>query len=160
MLVQSSGKLRVNDIQCCDTWLKLVQDSRWPGLERMLRENMLHKISAGRQEVGDNSFLRDFKTWMLSSRQAILQSMILHISSNRSPTELGVLVSSGEKTIGFLNWIYTIEKKRYTMICVIYLRSKHWPNQDEGRQDIRESCDCDMSHIRKTHSYLNLLKLT
>ena len=26
MLVQSSGALRANDLQRCDTWLKLVQD--------------------------------------------------------------------------------------------------------------------------------------
>ena len=63
---------------------------------------MLHKISAGRREMGDNSFLRDFRARMLSSRRAMSRSMILRISSNGSPAEHEVLVSSGEKTIGFL----------------------------------------------------------
>ena len=63
---------------------------------------MLHKISTGRQEMGDNSFLRDFRTRMLSFRRAMSRSMILRISSNRSPAKREILVSSGEKTIGFL----------------------------------------------------------
>jgi hypothetical protein len=63
---------------------------------------MLHRTSTGRREMGDNSFLRDFRDRMLSSRRAMSRSMILRITSNGSPAEHGVLVSSGEKTIGFL----------------------------------------------------------
>ena len=62
---------------------------------------MLHKISTGRREMGDNSFLRDFKARMLSSRRAMLRSIILRVSSNESPAEYNILVSSGEKTIEF-----------------------------------------------------------
>ena len=67
------------------------------------RENILHKISVGRREMVDNSFLRDFRTRMLSCRRAISRSMILSISSNGSPadSEHEVLVSSAEKN----NWI-------------------------------------------------------
>ena len=69
---------------------------------------MLHKISAGRREIGDNSFLRDFRTRMLSSRRAMSRSMILRITSNAngSPAEHEVfklplaVVSSGKD-----NWI-------------------------------------------------------
>ena len=59
---------------------------------------MLHKISAGRGDMGDSSFLRDFKARMLSSRRAISRSMILRVTSNGSQAEHEVLVSSGEKT--------------------------------------------------------------
>ena len=67
-----------------------------------MREKTLHKISTGRREIGDNSFLRDFRARILSSRRAISRSMILRIASNGSPVEHEVLVGSGEKTIGFL----------------------------------------------------------
>ena len=67
-----------------------------------MRENILHKISTGRREIGDNSFLRDLRARMLSSRRAMSRSMILRIWSNESPAEDEVLVSSGEKTIEFL----------------------------------------------------------
>ena len=68
----------------------------------IMREKILHKISAGRQEIRDNSFLRDFRARMLSSRREMLQSMILRVTSNGSPAEHEVtvvfkLVSSGEK---------------------------------------------------------------
>ena len=70
---------------------------------------MLHKISAGRREVGDNSFLLEFRARMLSSsprmlflRRSMLQSMIPRVSSNGSPAAHGVLVFPGEKTFGFL----------------------------------------------------------
>ena len=74
----------------------------WPGRESMQRENMLHMISAGRREVGDNSFLWDFKARMLSSRRAISRSMILRVLSNGLPVEDRVLILPGKKTIGFL----------------------------------------------------------
>ena len=61
---------------------------------------MLHKISAGRREIGDNSFLRDFRARMLSSRRAMSRSMILRATSNGSTAEHVVLVSSGEKQLG------------------------------------------------------------
>ena len=67
---------------------------------------MLHKISAGRREIGDNSFLRAFRARMLSSRRAMSQSMILRFTSNGSQVEYEVLTSSAEKTIAFL--IYKI----------------------------------------------------
>jgi hypothetical protein len=51
--------------------------------------------------MGDNSFLRDFKTRMLSSRRAMLRSIILRFSSNGPPAEHKVLVSSGEKQLDF-----------------------------------------------------------
>ena len=95
MSVQSSGALRAKDLQCCDTWLKLVQES---GLQKMLRENMLHKISAGRREIGDSSFLRDFRARILSSRRAMSRSMIPRVTSGGSPAELA---SSGEKVSFF-----------------------------------------------------------
>ena len=57
---------------------------------------MLHNISVGRREIGDNSFLRDFRARMLSSRRAMSRSMILHAASDGSPAEHEVLVSSGE----------------------------------------------------------------
>ena len=63
---------------------------------------MLHKISVGSREMGDSSFLRDFRSRMLSSKRAMLRSMILRFSSNGSPAELKLLESSEEKTIGFL----------------------------------------------------------
>ena len=66
-----------------------------------MRENMLHKISAGRREIGDNSFLRDFRARMLSSRWAMSRSMILRIASNGSPAEHEVLVSSGKRHLDF-----------------------------------------------------------
>ena len=49
--------------------------------------------------MGDNSFLRDFRARMLSSRRAMSRSMILRLSSNKSPAEYEVLASSGEKTM-------------------------------------------------------------
>jgi hypothetical protein len=67
----------------------------------LVRENMLHKISAGRREIGDNSFLRDFKARMLSSRRAMSRSMILRATSNGSSAEHEVLVSSGRKQLEF-----------------------------------------------------------
>ena len=60
---------------------------------------MLHKISAGRREMEDNSFRRDFRARMFSSRPEMSRSMILRITSNGSPVEhevLVVLVPSGE----------------------------------------------------------------
>ena len=63
---------------------------------------MLHNISTGRREIGANSFLRDFRARMLSSRRAISRSMILRVSANGSLVEYEVLVSSGEKAIEFL----------------------------------------------------------
>ena len=60
---------------------------------------MLHKISVGRREIEDNSFLRDFRTRILSSRRAMSRSMTLRVTSNESPAEHEVMVSSGEKTI-------------------------------------------------------------
>jgi hypothetical protein len=69
-----------------------------PGLRPWLsvRENlnMLHRSSTGRREMGDNSFLRDFKARMLSSRRAMLRSIILRVSSSESPAEHKVLVLS------------------------------------------------------------------
>ena len=67
-----------------------------------MREKILHKISTGRREIGDSSFLRDFRARMLSSRRAMSRSMILRIASNGSPVEHKVLVASGETIIGFL----------------------------------------------------------
>ena len=65
---------------------------------------MLHKISIRRREMGDNSFLRDFKARIFSSRRAMSRSMILCITSNGSPaaSERAVLVSSdsGERKLG------------------------------------------------------------
>ena len=106
ILVQSSGALRADDLQCCDTWLKLVKD---PGVSHQKLEaaslsenlNILHKISTGRREIGDNSFLRDFRARMLSSR-SMLGSMILRDSCIGSPSKRKVLVSSGEKSIRIL----------------------------------------------------------
>ena len=68
------------------------------------RENMLHKISVGRREMGDNPFLRDFRARMFSCRRAISRSMILRISSNGLPadSEHEVLVSPEEKALEFL----------------------------------------------------------
>ena len=64
---------------------------------------MLHNISTGRREIGANSFLRDFRARMFSSRRAISRSMILRVSANGSLVEYEVvLVSSGEKVIEFL----------------------------------------------------------
>ena len=76
---------------------------------------MLHKSSAGRREIGDNSFLRDFRDRMLSSRRAISRSMVLRATSNGSPVEHEMLVSSGEETIGFLIWFFILfySKKTY-----------------------------------------------
>ena len=60
--------------------------------------------------MGDNSFLRDFRARMFSSRRAMLRSMILRVSSNASPVDHKVLVSSGENKFDFrsaflkLNW--------------------------------------------------------
>ena len=74
----------------------------------MLKENILHKISAGRrEEIGDSWFLRDFRARILSSRWAMSRSMILRIMSNGSPlaVEHEVLVSSGKKTIELLRLI-------------------------------------------------------
>ena len=51
--------------------------------------------------MGDNSFLQIFKARMLSSKLAMLRSMILRVTSNESLAEHKV-VSSGEKSIGFL----------------------------------------------------------
>ena len=62
---------------------------------------MLHSISTGRREIGNNSFLRDLGARMLSSRRAMSRSMI-RIWANGSLAEHEVLVSSGEKMIGFL----------------------------------------------------------
>ena len=55
---------------------------------------MLHKVSAGRREMGDNSFLRDFRARMLSPRWAMSRSMILRVTSNGSQAEHEVLVLS------------------------------------------------------------------
>ena len=65
---------------------------------------MLHKTSVGRREMGDNSFLRDFRARMLSFRRAMLRSMIVCASptGNGTPAEHKPLGSSGEKTVGFL----------------------------------------------------------
>ena len=63
-------------------------------MSSLMKENMLHNISAGRREMGDNSFLRDFRARMLSSRRAMSRSMILRISSNGLPAEHEVLVLS------------------------------------------------------------------
>ena len=41
---------------------------------------------------------------MVSSRQAMSRSMILRATSNGSPAEHEVLVSSGEKTIGLFQF--------------------------------------------------------
>ena len=77
------------------------------------RENILHKISAGKREMGDNSFLRDFRARMLSCRWTISRSMILRISSNESPadSEHEVLVSPKEKTLEFLISNFKIGKR-------------------------------------------------
>ena len=101
ILDQSSGALRAVDLQCCDTRLKWVQDFGLRPEEKILssmRENMLHKISAGRREMRDNSFLRDFRARMLSSSRAISRSMILRISSFGSPAEYEAWVLSGKRT--------------------------------------------------------------
>ena len=69
---------------------------------------MLHKISVGRREMGDNSFLRDFRARILSSKRRMLRSIILRSSSNGPPAEHKLLETSGEKKIGFLrnsDWI-------------------------------------------------------
>ena len=60
---------------------------------------MLHNISAGRREMGNNLFLQDLRTRIPSesSRRAMSQSMILRITSNGSPAEHEALVSFGEK---------------------------------------------------------------
>ena len=117
-LVQSSGALRATDLQCCDTWLKLIKNLGFRVEYKMLsstRENMLHKISVGRQEMVDNSFLRDFRTQILSPRWAISQSTILRIRHD-------MFVSSVEKTIGFMIWIKKKKKKKKnTLSHIIYL---------------------------------------
>jgi hypothetical protein len=62
--------------------------------------------------MGDNSFLRDFKARMLSSRRTMLRSIILRFSSSDSePAE-----TSGEKTIGFEILSLNL-KKRYLEAC-------------------------------------------
>ena len=97
ILVQSFIVLRTNDLQCRDTWLKLVQDSGFP---RMLRENMLHNISAGRREIGTDSFLRDFRARIISSISRMPWS-IMRVTSNGSPAEHEVVMVSS--AIGSLN---------------------------------------------------------
>ena len=143
-MVQSSGALRADVLHCCDTWLKLVQDS---GFLVMLsvRENlnMLHKISTGRREMGDNSFLRDFRARMLSSRRAMLRSMILRVSFNGSPAEPKVLVSSGEKSIEFRR---SIKKHTYLETCNLFStcrtrRDKCIPQYLNGRWQIMDYLD-------------------
>lgn len=84
-----------------------------------MREKIVHKISAGRREIGDNSFLRDFRARMLSSRRAMSRSMILRATSNGSRAEHEVLVSSEEETIGFLIWFF-LKKKKHTLSHLIY----------------------------------------
>jgi hypothetical protein len=61
-----------------------------------MKENMVHIISGGRREIGDNSFLRDFRARMLSSSRAMSRSMILRATSN-GPQE--AFASSGEQMI-------------------------------------------------------------
>ena len=79
--------------------------------------------------MGDNSFLREFRARMLSSR-SILGPMILRDPSNGSPAKRKVLVSSEseEKSIGFLIRISKVEK--HTVSHVIY-------NTDEARASAR-----------------------
>ena len=76
---------------------------------------MLHKISIRRREMGDNSFLRDFKARIFSSRRAMSRSMILRVTSNGSPAKHEVSVSSMENTIGFL-----VEKKTCLEPCDLF----------------------------------------
>ena len=57
---------------------------------------MLHRISAGRREMRDNSFLRDFRAWPLSSRRAMLRLMILRVTSN-GPAAYEAFVLSGKR---------------------------------------------------------------
>ena len=98
--------------------------------EMMLREDMSHKISVGERlgEIGDNSFLQDFRTRILSSRRAMSRSMILRVTvtSNGSPAKHEVLVSksSGEKTIRFLiEYSKVGNKKTHTLSHVILFYS-------------------------------------
>jgi hypothetical protein len=68
--------------------------------------------------MGDNSFLLDFKARMLSSRRAMLRSIILRFSSNGSPSEHKVLVSSEEKRLDFRSEILRLNlKKKYLETC-------------------------------------------
>ena len=86
--------------------------------------------------MGDNSFLRDFKARMLSSRRAISRSMMVRNTSNGSQAEHEVLVSSGEKTIGFLIWIFITKlnrkKKAYLQPCDLL-------NTEEARASARST---------------------
>jgi hypothetical protein len=75
---------------------------------------MLHNISAGRREMGDNSFLRDFRARMLSSRRAISWSMILRAISDGSPAE-GIGEKQLDSRFGFLG----LEKK-YLEPCGLF----------------------------------------
>jgi hypothetical protein len=59
---------------------------------------------------------------MLSSRRAMLRSMILRASANGSPAEHDVLVLSGGKTIGFLIWIFKVEKKHVVYFVTARVR--------------------------------------
>jgi hypothetical protein len=67
--------------------------------------------------MGDNSFLRDFKARMLSSRRAMLRSIILRFSSSESPAE-----TSGEKQLDFRSEILRLNLKKNTSRHVIYNR--------------------------------------
>ena len=83
----------------------------------MLKENILHKLSEGRREIGDSWFLRDFCDRILSSRRAMSWSMILRIKSSGSPLAVEpevLLVSSGKNTIqvGFLRLIFFLKKRK------------------------------------------------
>ena len=68
-----------------------------------MRENILRKISTGRREIGDSSFLRDFMARALSSRSGILRvtSRARALSSRRDMLWSRILrVTSKSKGLG------------------------------------------------------------
>ena len=71
--------------------------------------------------MGENSFLRDFRARMLSSRWAMSRSILLRFSSFGSPAEH--LVSAGKRQLDFRSEFYKVRfenKGTYLVTCNLF----------------------------------------